>query len=221
MHIPKKAALLLAPSLTLAVLGLDSPAFAVDSEPSRTDTPVATAAPAEPEETLTEGAPESEAPAPLEPAGKPPVDNGAWARPCEPGWKYFATSKGKDYHKGVGAEQSNYNGTSQTARSTFTSEVTGEVGIAYTGELKVSGGVAVAEIEGSFGVEVSAKLTAKLGNTISVNTPPRKTTHARYGVYRLKSLGYNHYVYANCTKGVKKNVTIYTPRRIGWAIWEG
>lgn len=96
MHIPKKAALLLAPSLTLAVLGVGSPAFAVDSEPSRTDTPVTTAAPAEPEETLTEGAPESEAPAPLEPAGKPPVDNGAWARPCEPGWKYFATSKGKD-----------------------------------------------------------------------------------------------------------------------------
>jgi hypothetical protein len=69
-------------------------------------------------------------------------------------------------------------------------------------------------------VDVTATLTAKLGNSISVDTPPRKTTYGRYGVYRLKSYGYNQYTYANCTKGVKKNITIYTPRRTGWAIWE-
>jgi hypothetical protein len=32
---------------------------------------------------------------------------------------YYPTSKGSDYHKGVGAEQANYNGTSRTSRSTF------------------------------------------------------------------------------------------------------
>ncbi|MEU6287132.1 hypothetical protein [Streptomyces sp. NPDC046988] len=103
----------------------------------------------------------------------------------------------KDSHKGVGAEQANYNGTSRTAKSTFISEVTGE-----------------------FGVNVSVELTAKLGNTIAVDTPSKRSTHARYGVYRLKSYGYSQYRYANCTKGVKKNVTIYTPRRVGWVLWE-
>ncbi|WP_253195668.1 helix-turn-helix domain-containing protein [Streptomyces sp. JHA26] len=125
-----------------------------------------------------------------------------------------------DYHKGVDAEQTNYNGTSRTARSTFTSEVTGKIGIAYSGELKVGGSAAVVEIEGKFGVELSVELTAKLGSTIAVDTPSKHSTHARYGVYRLKSYGYSQYLYANCTIGVKKNVTIYTPRRVGWVLWE-
>ncbi|WP_162602709.1 hypothetical protein [Streptomyces spongiicola] len=73
------------------------------------------------------------------------------------------TSKGKDYHKGVGAEQADCNGTSRTAKSTFTSEVTGKVGIAYSGELKVGGSVAVVEIEGRFNVNLSVELTAKRG----------------------------------------------------------
>lgn len=139
---------------------------------------------------------------------------------CEPHWKYTATKKDKDYHKGVGAEQANYNNTSRTAKSSFTSEVSGTVGIAHTGELKVGSKIAVIEIEGKLSVNVSVSLTAKIGNTISVDTPPRKSTLARYGVYRLKSYGYSQYTYQNCTKGVKKNVTIYTPRRVGWYLWE-
>lgn len=58
------------------------------------------------------------------------------------------------------------------------------------------------------------------GNSISADTPPHKTTYASYGVYRLKSYGYSQYTYVNCGKGGKKNVTIYTPHRVGWAIWE-
>ncbi|MEW2402483.1 hypothetical protein [Streptomyces sp. NPDC046862] len=139
---------------------------------------------------------------------------------CIPGYQYHATSKGKNYHKGVGAEQANYNGTSRTARSTFTSETEGEVGIGVSGELKVTGKAAVIEIEGKFGVELSVKLRTRIGNSIRVDTPSRKTTFARYGVYRLKSKGYSQYVYVNCTKGVKHNTTLYTPRRVGWAIWE-
>ncbi|MFJ3497246.1 hypothetical protein ACIPPJ_27145 [Streptomyces sp. NPDC086091] len=172
--------------------------------------------------------PETAAPAPAEspapdddltaPTSKPTDEVNA--RPCEPSWSYHATSKNKNYHKGVGAEQANYNGTSRTAKSTFTSDVTATVGIAFTGELKTVASVAIASIEQKFSVNVSASLTARLGNSISVDTPARKTTYARYGVYRLKSYGYNQYTYANCTKGVKKNVTIYTPHRIGWAIWE-
>jgi hypothetical protein len=58
--------------------------------------------------------------------------------------------------------------TSRIAPSTFPSEATGKVGIAYSGE--------------------------------------------HYGC--------NQYLYGNCTRGVKKNVTIYTPRRVGRVLWE-
>jgi hypothetical protein len=219
----------------IAGLTTGGTAVAEGPSPTATDTSVVeTAAPPEPEETdLVEGAPTSEAPAPTTspapdptlgdvdtdlPTSKPSATLDA--RACEPGYRYTPTSKGKDYHKGVGAEQTNYNGTSRTAKSTFTSEVTGKVGIAYSGELKVGGSAAVIEIEGKFGVELSVELTAKLGNTIAVDTPSKHSTHARYGVYRLKSYGYSQYLYANCTRGVKKNVTIYTPRRVGWVLWE-
>ncbi|MFF7163855.1 hypothetical protein ACFZBP_21305 [Streptomyces sp. NPDC008086] len=217
------------------IAGLTTGGTAVAEEPSPTATDttvVETAPPPEPEETdLIEGAPTGEASAPTEspvpdptmgddeinlPTSKPSATLDA--RPCEPGYRYTPTSKSEDFHKGVGAEQAKYNGTSRTARSTFTSEVTGKVGIAFSGELKVGGTVVVAEIEGKFGVNVSVELTAKLGNTIAVNTPPKRTTHARYGVYRLKSYGYNQYVYANCTKGVKKNMTVYMPHRTGWVL---
>ncbi|WP_153182790.1 hypothetical protein [Streptomyces sp. E2N166] len=228
---------MLALTCLTVIAGLTTGGTAVAEEPSPTATDttvVETVPPPGPEETdLIEGAPTGEAAAPTtspEPdpiAGDDEIDvptskpsDTLDARPCEPGYQYTPTSKTKDYHKGVGAEQANYNGTSRTARSTFISEVTGKVGIAYTGELKVGASVVVAEIEGKFGVNVSVELTARLGNTIAVNTPSKRTTHARYGVYRLKSYGYNQYRYTNCTKGVKKNVTIYTPRRVGWVLWE-
>ncbi|MGX2995280.1 hypothetical protein JNUCC64_13455 [Streptomyces sp. JNUCC 64] len=231
MRAAKIASTLVAPCLALAVLGVGSPAMA-NTDPGATQPePVATEAPAVPEEPdLTEGAPDVNAPA--EPGGEytPPVTgvpkpgqpapDEPHGRPCEPGYSYTATSKGKDYHRGVGAEQANYNGTSHTANSAFTSETAGEVGIAVKGELKVSGSVLVLEVEGAFGVELSTKLSTKIGNTIRVKTPPRKTTFARYGVYRMKSAGYSQYTYANCTKGVKYPSTTYTPRRVGWAIWE-
>ncbi|MFF4254972.1 hypothetical protein ACFY1L_27565 [Streptomyces sp. NPDC001663] len=216
MRMPRRA--LLAPTVALAVLAGAGPALADDPTPSPTET-IATAPPDQPEETdLTEGASETEASAPSDAVNH--TGNSPDARGCEQGWYYHATKKAKDYHKGVGAEQANWNGTSRTAKSTFTSEVTGTVGIAFTGELQVKGSAAVVEIQGKFGVSVSASLTAKMGNSFTVDTPPHKTTYARYGVYRLKSYGYSQYTYVNCGKGSKHDVTIYTPHRIGWAIWE-
>ncbi|MFV0137963.1 hypothetical protein ACLGIH_33100 [Streptomyces sp. HMX87] len=84
--------------------------------------------------------------------------------------------------------------------------MTRKVGIACSGELKVGGSVAVVETEGKVDVILSVELTAKMGNTISDDAASKKTTHARYGVHRLKSWDYSQYVYANCTRRVKKNV---------------
>lgn len=209
---------LLAPAVAMAVLAGASPAPADDPSSAPIDT-IATAPPDQPEEPdLVEGAPDTPAPAPSDAANH--TGNMPDSRGCEQGWYYHPTSKNKDHHKGVGVEQANHNGTSRTAKSTFTSEVSGTVGVAFSGELNVKVTVAVVESGVKFGVTVSASLTAKIGNSISVDTPPHKTTYARYGVFPLKSYGYSQYTYVNCGKGSKKNVTIYTPHRVGWAIWE-
>ena len=221
MRTSRVASFLLVPCLALAVLSTASPAMAADPEPAAAETPVIeTAPPAEPEEgDLVEVEDtESEEPAPTEPA--PPGQPVPFGQACLDGYRYEPTSKGKSYHKGVGVEQANYNGTSRTARSTFTSEAEGEVGIAVSGKLKMKASTVIAEVEKEFGIELSLKLRTKIGNMIRVDTPSKKTTYARYGVYRLKTKGYSQYVYINCTKGVKHNSTMYTPRRVGWAIWE-
>lgn len=217
--------------MTLATLiAAAGPAAAEDPAPEAGDIPVIeTVAPPQPEETdLVESAPTAEAPTPTAtldddpslPSTKPSDQATPDGAGCADGYRYYSTSKDRDYHKGVGTTNSNYNGTTRTAKSTFTSEVTGKVGIGVSGDLNVSAGIAIAEVEAEFGVNVSVELTAKIGNTISVETPPKTTTNARYGVYRLKSYGYSQYVYVNCTRGPKHQVTLYTPRKVGWYLWE-
>ncbi|WP_405891146.1 hypothetical protein OG612_04725 [Streptomyces sp. NBC_01527] len=61
----------------------------------------------------------------------------------------------------------------------------------------------IAKIEGRYEVNLTAKLTARRGNSIQVDTPPKRTTNAKYGVYRLKNTGTN-----------------YTPMKVGWYLWE-
>lgn len=219
MRISRAASLLIAPSPVTAVLGVGGPAFAADTTPNPTEA-VETAPPPAPEEgDLVEGgASETEAAPPTEAPPTPPQVPAA--QPCEPHYQWESTAKHKEYHAGVGAAQANFNGTARTIKSEFTSEVTGEVGIAVSGQLKVKASVAVVEIEQEYGVQLSAKLTARLGNTVKADTPSKYTTHAKYGVYRLKTAGYNQYVYANCTKGTKTNATLYTPARVGWYVWE-
>ncbi|MGA5069153.1 hypothetical protein ACPB9E_36260 [Streptomyces exfoliatus] len=177
---------------------------------------VNTAPPAEPEEAGLETPTE---PDPIE-TGKPPADTesgdycGATQR------VYIPTSKGGTYHEGVGPTNSNYNGTSRVVRSTFTSEVTGEVGVSVTAGLAPSIDVMIAKLEAKYEVNLSAKLTAKLGNTVSVDTPSKRSTSAKYGVYRLKNTGTSYSVYSNCTSSAKKTVTSYSPLKVGWYLWE-
>ncbi|WDF39452.1 MULTISPECIES: hypothetical protein [unclassified Streptomyces] len=184
------------------------------------DTVVGTAPPQEPEEQITEvpdGAVDDEPtytgkPTPGDTPNRP--DCGA------PEFVYKPKSKNGDYHKGVGPTNSNHNGTSRTARSTFTSEVTGEVGVAIQGELETSVNRMLASIKAKFNVTVTAKLTAKLGNSIAVDTPPHKTTNAKYGVYRLKHTGVSYVIHSNCTTSPEKKVVSYSPWKVGWALWE-
>jgi outer membrane biosynthesis protein TonB len=203
------------------------PAFADETDPVVDEIVVGTEPPAEPEEDVfdvpeeevtqepgAEPDEEPELPLPSKPTDKP---DGEY---CDPAKIYTPKTKGSKYHKGVGPTLSNYNGTSRTARSTFTSEVTGTVGVSVTAGLAVSVDVMLAKIEGKYDVNLSASLTAKLGNNIAVDTPSKTTTNAKYGVYRLKNTGVSYRIYDNCQTSAKKTVTSYSPMKVGWYLWE-
>lgn len=178
---------------------------------------VHSAPPTEPEETDLV---EDPTPEPIPEAGDPQA--GAGGVYCGPGTTsvYIPRSKGARYHQGVGATNANYNGTSRTARTTFTSEVTGEVGVSVSAGLKTSVRFLVAKTEVQWNVSLSTKMTAKVGNQISVDTPPHRSTHGKYGVYRLKTTGVSYLMYSNCKTSAQQTVTSYIPMRVGWYIWE-
>ncbi|WP_329042958.1 hypothetical protein OHT61_31745 [Streptomyces sp. NBC_00178] len=129
-------------------------------------------------------------------------------------------TRGGTYHKGVGPTHSNDNGTSRVTRSTFISDATDEVGVSVTAGLASSVSVMIAEIEGKYEVNLTAKLTARLGNSIAVDTPPKRTTNGKYGAYRLKNTGTSYKIYSNCKTSTKKTITSYTPLKVGWYLWE-
>ncbi|MFI9588306.1 hypothetical protein ACIHCQ_42480 [Streptomyces sp. NPDC052236] len=207
----------------VALAGMAAPAHAQMTSaipPLEDPVVVNTEPPVEPEESGLVEDPADPEPLPEE-TGPPskPGDKPS-AEYCRPSRIYTPTSKGGQYHKAVGATNSNYNGTSRTARSTFTSEVTGEVGVGVTAGLETSIDVMVAKIEAKYEVNLTVKLTAKLGNSIAVDTPAKKTTNAKYGVYRLKHTGTSYVIYSNCNTSTKKKVTSYTPLKVGWYLWE-
>ncbi|MFF0227093.1 hypothetical protein [Streptomyces sp. NPDC004629] len=207
----------------LLCVGMAGTAAAVQSaDPAPVDdTVINTEPPADPEEAVTD-VPDEGNGMPDEPTVTPaPPKDWPNSEYCGPSHGvYTPSAQGKQYHKGVGPTLANYNGTSQTAKSTFTSEVTGEVGVSVTSGLQVSINTMLAKLEGKFDVNLSAKLTAKLGNTISVNTPSKKTTNAKYGIYRLKHTGVSYTLYSNCQSSTRKTITSYSPYRVGWYLWE-
>ncbi|MFJ3339086.1 hypothetical protein [Streptomyces sp. NPDC086766] len=201
----------------LLCLGVGGTANA-DSNPTENPVEINTAPPQEPEEQVTDVPDDA---VNDEPTGKPDPDAVPAGRDCgQTEFVYKPKSQGKQYHQGVGATNANYNGTSRTAKSTFTSEVTGEVGVSVSGDLQTSVNTMLVKIKAKFNVTVSAKLTAKLGNQIAVDTPPHKTTHAKYGVYRLKHTGVSYVIHTNCTVSPEKTVVSYSPYRVGWYLWE-
>jgi hypothetical protein len=163
-------------------------------------------APDVPEEPLPEGKP---------PIGVPPAEH------CGPTQNVYRPTGNKGRKiKGIGPTQSNYNQGSRTATSKFIAEAGGEAGVAISGELKTSVKAMVGEIEAKYGVELSLKMNAKIGNWIEVKTPPKKTSFGKYGVWRMKNTGTSYTIYSNCQTSAKKTVTSYTPWYVGWHVWE-
>jgi hypothetical protein len=139
---------------------------------------------------------------------------------CDPGWFFTPTQDHGRSHQGVGPQQANYNGTTQVVRSTFTATVSGTVTFTSSTEVKGGANLAIASAESKYGLNLSYSLQVTAGNSVSVNTPPRKTTHAQYGAYRRKVTGKNGYTYSNCNQGQISYPTTYSPWYVGWALWE-
>ncbi|MFD5742933.1 hypothetical protein ACFXJM_28605 [Streptomyces massasporeus] len=178
--------------------------------------------PTEPEEDVTEVPPGDVDKAPELPEDSGKSSEQPAAEHCGPRKAVYrpTANKGKKI-KTIGPKQANHNGTSRTMTSKFIAEAGGEVGIAFSGELKVSASAMVGEIEQKYGVELSLKLNAKIGNWVEVKTPPHKTTFGKYGVWRMKNTGTSYIINSNCTTTPKKAITSYTPWYVGWHVWEG
>jgi hypothetical protein len=211
---------LVVPIVAVAVLGtMSSAAFAESVETAPVEEGVLQPGPPPEEEEGFAPAPSDEEELPLAP-GKPPTD-GTDAEYCGPTKNIYKPNKnlGK-VHAGIGIAQSNFNETSRPARSWFKSEVGGEVGVTVSPEVKVSASVVVLEVEAKYGVDLTAKVTAKIGNEIQVDTPSKKTTFAKFGVWRMKNSGIAYTIYSNCTTSPKKTGTTLTPWYVGWHLWE-
>ncbi|MFI5527470.1 hypothetical protein ACIA8O_02830 [Kitasatospora sp. NPDC051853] len=225
MSVQVKKTLAVSAFAVLMATGITAPAFASVAQPAAPSGVAAVAetgdVPVEPPVTEGEGDLVEVTDPSAEPApGKGP-NNVPGADYCGPAHGYYTTTA--NYGKvmrGVGVDQANYNGTSRVIKSVFSAEASGEVGISVSGELKVSANALLANVEAKYGVDLSAKLTAKLGNTTWAETPPRRTTHARYGVWRLKTAGTSYTIYSNCSTSAKKTVVAYTPQNVGWYVWE-
>lgn len=139
---------------------------------------------------------------------------------CKARAVYEPKARHGEQHEAVGVTQANHNGTSQLAQSTFVSEATGQVGVTVTGHLGLGVDAMIGRIEKHFHVSLSPTIMAKVGNMIMVPTPPKTTTYAEYGVYRLKTTGVSYTVNSDCSISDKNKVTSYTPWRVGWNLWE-
>ncbi|MGW1801698.1 hypothetical protein ACWCQN_38720 [Streptomyces sp. NPDC001984] len=183
---------------------------------------LATLPPVDPSETDLTDEPTDPAAATSEPAA--PTDDPSGIDPyglrCEVDSVYRPTSLGGRYIHAIGPYQSNYNNTSSNATTTFTAEATGTVGISLSGSLKVSLNELVSRQEATYGITLSASLTAKLGNSITATIPPHKTVSAKYGVWRRRITGTSYYVYSNCKTSTPSTVVSYTPYTVGWYIWQ-
>ncbi len=138
--------------------------FSIDGNDD--DGTLTTLPPVDPEETDLTDAPTDPAAVTNEPAAPTdtPGGNAPAGRFCDSGGVYRPTHLGGSY---FGAPQSNYNGTSSKESSTFSAEASGTVGIILSGSLRVTLSELVSRQEFTFGVNLPASLTAKLGNSVS------------------------------------------------------
>ena len=138
---------------------------------------------------------------------------------CSPGWYYRSISRGADTHSRVGPTQSDYNGTSTTAKMTLTATKSGTISTTVTGGGHVSLSVELVSIESQYSIDVQNSVSVTLGNSIQINVPAHKTGNGDYGAWRAYIKGVEEYYTATCAVTQTVAQTTYSPYRVGWRTW--
>lgn len=223
MHLGAKRAAATTTTALLVVLGLGSGIASAEHTPANTGAVIHTEPPQAIDPTDTDVADVPADQVDVQPGIPGSGDNGPGNHPggeiCDRANVYTPTAKKGDY-VGIGAPNANHNGTNHTARSSFTAEAAGTLGVSVSAGLGSTINAMIGKIEQKYNVDLSASLAARLGNNIQVDTPAHKTTHATYGDYRLRNQGTSYTIYNSCATTPKKTITSYTPHYVGWYIWE-
>jgi hypothetical protein len=137
---------------------------------------------------------------------------------CRAGDVYRALNNYGSSLARVGAGQSNYNGSNFDVTNTFSAKASGTISQSVSASTSLNGNVVVAGAEAKVGYDLSVALTAELGNTTQLRTPPKKTGNGDYGVYRIQTSGTYYKVTGQCTV-TPYPTTAWSPWRVGWHTW--
>jgi len=136
---------------------------------------------------------------------------------CEGTYYFKLMKRYRVQHRGLGVTQANTNTSYRySSESEFTSEAEGQISAEVSGELGTTVRWLVAEVRASTKVAVRAQVTWRIANTLKVTTPPRHTSWARYGAYRLPTKAHTWYEYKSCKTGRHAYPRIKAPYRLGW-----
>ena len=127
---------------------------------------------------------------------------------------------GGRYFKGTAPVQEDYNSTGSVGTVKFTAAATGTVGVSVSGSLKVSESALIESVEATFGINVTASLTAQMGNEYDTPIPARTAYDGQYGVWRRRSTGVSYVMYSNCTSTARSGIVSYIPYAVGWYVWK-
>ena len=102
---------------------------------------------------------------------------------------------------------------------TVSATVTGTATATVSGNLEFSRDFVVANVKATYGINASLSLSTTLGNSFTFNVPAWKTGDAVYGVYRSYTTGREEWYTTNCVVTQYRNVTAYSPYKVGWRVW--
>jgi hypothetical protein len=148
----------------------------------------------------------------------PVVHTGAQSL-CTSAWSYSITGRGADSQQGVGAAQSDHNGTASAASVTFTSTTSGTVSATSSGSSDIALSIEVASIASHFGISATVSKTVTVGNSITISVPAGKSGNGQYGAWRAYVTGLEKFTNNNCVVTTSSAKNIYAPYKVGWNTW--
>lgn len=140
---------------------------------------------------------------------------------CQAGWEYDVTQTyGQEFLGLPGGTYKDYNGTASNARASFTSNVSGTIGVAVSTGAKVDVGAVVVGAEVSVNTTLTASVNAGLGNTMAITVPSHQFGYGSWGAWRWHTYGSYYYVSQQCAQSSRQTFGTWVPNVApGWKTW--